>query len=209
MDLVNRDNFALVINVLIGNRNKFISVKDIQQILNDKIPEGEIETIVEYLYSNSFVSHVFMRIDGYEIDISTYKLKHESLLLLEKIIKYRLVEIFPKEMEPILKNIHKEFNNELFDNIDIIDFLDLFKLNTQKKLTFKKDCIALFAILISKYEKCHNKKIGAFADWYNKTFGGNYKENKAKKPIRKSEYLEIFDEFLKKNPPPSKNNPEK
>jgi hypothetical protein len=188
------DNFLNVANYC--NKNNF---ENINKLLFS-CPEND-ETLCTYICKpetnrlwECFLVLVYNKfLDYLELDLENEKNNNNDL---------NYSEVFPKEMELILRNIHKEFNNELFDNIDIINFLDLFKLNTQKKLSFKKDCIALFAILISNYEKCHNKKIGAFADWYHNSFGGNYAENKRKKLKRKSEYLEKINKFHKDNPPP-------
>jgi len=200
------DKCRMVIKALFKNKYEYISVSKILDLLEKKINKNELESILYYLTGEGTVLCKNLVIDGNEVDVPLYQLSLDYLKYLEKHIKEKRAEkqgtdIFSKEMKPILVNIHTEFNETLFENIELTDFLELFKLNTNKKIVLKKECKTLFAILISEYETHHIIKKGAFADWYNTTIGGSYNTMKKKDIKKNTDILQRIKDFHKKNPP--------
>jgi len=210
------DKCRMVIKALFKNKYEYISVSKILDLLEKKINKNELESILYYLTGEGTVLCKNLVIDGNEVDVPLYQLSLDYLKYLEKHIKEKRAEkqgtdIFSKEMKPILVNIHTEFNETLFENIELTDFLELFKLNSKnkRKLEIKNELKSHFVYLIVEYEKCHIIKKGTFADWYKTTIGGSYNTMKRKEIKKNIDILQRIKDFHKNNPPSLIKHPQK
>ena len=210
------DKCRMVIKALLKNKYEYILVSEILELLEEKIKKNELESILYYLTGEGTVLCKNLVIDGNEVDVPLYQLSLDYLKYLEKYIKEKRAEkqgtdIFPKEMKPILVNIHNAFNEVLFNNIELTDFLELFKLNSKnkRKLEIKNELKSHFVYLIIEYEKCHIIKKGTFADWYKTTIGGSYNTMKRKEIKKNIDILQRIKDFHKNNPPSLIKHPQK